>query len=73
MEEGSQFHFSSVHEDGVKGERPTLQHPGDDVLQIEVRVSLYEPLESLGRVKTFRQQVGVQGQENRKIPLLWSG
>lgn len=43
--------------------------PGDDVLQIEVRVSLYEAL----IVKTFRQQVGVQGQENRKIPLLWSG
>lgn len=26
------------------------RHPGDGVLQIEVRVSLYEPLESLGRL-----------------------
>ena len=54
-----------------------VRHPGDDVLQIEVRVSLYEPLESLGRLigrpKTFRQQVGVQKRENRKYPLLWSG
>ena len=24
-------------------------------------------------VKTFRQQVGIHGQENRKIPSLWSG
>ena len=24
VEEGSQFHFSSFHEDGVKGERPTF-------------------------------------------------
>lgn len=27
-----------------------VRHPGDCVLQIEVRVSLYEPLESLGRL-----------------------
>ena len=83
-EEGSQFHFSSAQEGAVKGEKPTSlcllclyihgptgkseQQPGDDVLQIEVRVSLYEPL-----VKTFRQQVGIQKRENRKYPLLWSG
>ena len=48
-------------QDAVKGERPTKKgHPGDHVLQIEVRVSLYEaPI-----VKTFRQQVGVHGKEN---------
>lgn len=54
MEEGFQFHCSSVHEDGVKGERPTfLWHPGDNVLQIEVRVSLYEPLEKLRQLDRF--------------------
>ena len=39
-------------QDAVRGERPTKMecHPGDDVLQIEVRVSLYKPLESLGRL-----------------------
>ena len=26
-----------------------------------------------GGLKTFRQQVGIQGKENRKIPSLWSG
>ena len=30
------------------------RHPGDGVLQIEVRVSLYEPLESLGRLDCRR-------------------
>ena len=55
-------------------------HPGDDVLQIEVRVSLYDrTLRGTwcngweAGLKTFSEQVGIQGQENRKIPLLWSG
>ena len=49
-------------QDAVRGERPTKMEyqPGDYVLQIEVRVSLY--LASI--VKTFRQQVGVHGKEN---------
>ena len=57
-------------QDAVRGERPTKMecHPGDDVLQIEVLVSLYEPLENAWEarleVKTFRQQVGVHGKEN---------
>lgn len=46
--------FNEVEEDAVKGEKPTKEgwrHPGDYVLQIEVRVSLYEPLEMLGRLE----------------------
>ena len=59
-------HFHRMFYDGVR-------HPGDDVLQIEVRVFLYEPLESLGRLigrpKTFRQQVGVQGKEKQEVSI----
>ena len=55
-EEGSQFHFIAmrirfvVMLPSISRMVAWWRHPGDGVLQIEVRVSLYEPLESLGRL-----------------------
>lgn len=69
-------------ENAVKGEKPTDEGGGCMVVpswwQCASNRGSSVPVWTTGNawqagVKTFRQQVGVHGQENRKIPSLWSG
>lgn len=77
-----QTNYRDRQENAVKGEKPTKKGGGCMVVPSwwpcasnrgsSVPVWITGNAWQAG-VKTFRQQVGIHGQENRKIPLLWSG